>query len=148
MSGRESSGSNNSGEIPLARRFKPVRGVSSSSYRYLMFGSIFLTLFSVFITIKLKPVVKNSGVLTEGQANTNLSQEELLLGHFPYPEASITDLIAIYPGLKVHKDTYSALKKMRAAAAADGIYLTALSGFRSIDLQREILYGVYPLHYK
>ena len=127
-------------EIPLARRSMPVRGVSSERLRYLFFGSIFLTLFSVFITLKLS---SNENLLIsaqEKQLRSNISEDGLLLGHFPYPEVSKDNLVSVYKGLDVHIDTYRALVKMRNAAASEGISLVALSGYRSIDLQRAIFY--------
>ncbi len=64
-----------------------------------------------------------------------------LLGHFPYPEASVDDLVLVGSNLKIHKDTYKAFEAMKSAAAVDGVELVLLSGFRSIELQREIFYG-------
>jgi len=69
------------------------------------------------------------------------SSDGRLLGHYPYAEASSQDLISIYPGVQIHKETYKALRAMRASAASAGIDLVLLSGFRSIDLQKDIFYG-------
>ncbi len=70
------------------------------------------------------------------------SNDGRLLGHFPYPEAAKENLIEIRPGLKVHVDTAEALKLMRTAAAAEGINLTFLSGYRSHSLQKEIFFDL------
>ncbi|WP_446727369.1 M15 family metallopeptidase [Prochlorococcus sp. MIT 0603] len=99
-----------------------------------------MTLTSVFITIRSKSLQKLSISVRQNQLNSLISEDGLLLGHFPYAEAPKSDLISVYPGLEVHYDTFEALKKMRAAAAADGISLVFLSGFRSLDLQGQIFY--------
>lgn len=140
MSRAERSGSNNNGEIPLARRFKPVRGALKSKFRYLLLGSIFLTLISLFITISSNSIERFSTASRERRLNSLISADGLLLGHFPYPEASNSELVEVYPGLRLNRDTYIALRDMRAAAAYDGISLVFLSGYRSIKLQEEIFY--------
>jgi D-alanyl-D-alanine carboxypeptidase len=65
-----------------------------------------------------------------------------LLGHFPYGEASAADLVAIAPGVQLHRDAASALLRLQDAAAADGIDLRVLSAYRSIDLQKQIFFDV------
>ena len=136
----EDSGISDIDEIPLARRFKPIRAVSSKSFRYLLYGSIFLTFLSVFITVRSNSIEKLSNSARQEQLEAMISKDGLLLGHFPYPEASKNDLISVYPGLEVHRDIFEALKRMRAAASKEGINLVLLSGYRSIDLQRMIFY--------
>ena len=63
-----------------------------------------------------------------------------MLGHLPYPEASKNELILFSPGIYVHKEIYENLKEMQFMAAQRGISLQLLSGYRSIDLQRDIFY--------
>ena len=46
-----------------------------------------------------------------------------LLGHFPYREASIEQLIVFQPGVELHVDTAEALNSMMNAASADGVDL-------------------------
>ncbi len=140
MKRAERSGANNNGEIPLARRFKPVRGAFASNFRYLFFGSIFLTLISFFITITSNSFQRFSIAARQKQLNSLISPDGLLLGHFPYSEATDSELVLAYPGLRLHRDTFIALRDMRAAAAYDGISLVLLSGYRSISLQEEIFY--------
>ena len=65
-----------------------------------------------------------------------------VLGHFPYQEAAYENLIEIQPNILVHKEMYKSLKEMREDAAKDGIYLVFLSGFRSIQLQKQIFYSL------
>ncbi|WP_269623055.1 M15 family metallopeptidase [Prochlorococcus marinus] len=133
-------GGSTNDEIPLARRSQSLRRVSSKWLRSFLFGFIFLTVFSVFLTYKYLSFQKSSQPFQENELIGSSSFDGLLLGHFPYPEASLTDLVTAYPGLLVHRDTYKALSKMSSAAAAEGIQLVLLSGYRSIDLQRDIFY--------
>ena len=69
-------------------------------------------------------------------------QDQRLLGHFPYPEASYEDLVDVYPGLSIHRDTFKSLMAMSAAAESEGINLILLSGFRSHELQEEIFFDI------
>ena len=65
-----------------------------------------------------------------------------LLGHFPYGEAPTADLVAIAPGVQLHRDAAAALLRLQDAAADDGIDLRVLSAYRSIDLQKQIFFDV------
>ena len=65
-----------------------------------------------------------------------------LLGHFPYPEAPASALVAIAPGLQLRADAAEALRAMRARAAAEGIDLEVLSAFRGIAQQRQLFFDV------
>ncbi len=62
------------------------------------------------------------------------------MGHLPYPEASRDELILFSAGIYVHKEIYDTFKEMQSKAAERGISLQLLSGYRSIELQREIFY--------
>ena len=65
-----------------------------------------------------------------------------LLGHFPYDEAQAFELVQVSPGLQLHVDAAEALQAMQRAAAADGIDLRLLSGYRSHALQKGIFFDV------
>jgi len=65
-----------------------------------------------------------------------------ILGHFPYRETSLENLVEITPDILVHKKMYKSLLKMRDDAKKEGVYLVFLSGFRSIELQKEIFYSL------
>lgn len=71
-----------------------------------------------------------------------LGPDGRLLGHFPYPEANQEDLVAIAPGLLLQPQAARALEAMRDAADADGINLTVLSAYRSLDLQKQLFFDV------
>ncbi len=69
-------------------------------------------------------------------------KDDKILGHFPYRETSFENLIEITPDILVHKKMYKSLLKMRDDAKKEGVYLVFLSGFRSIELQKEIFYSL------
>ena len=69
-------------------------------------------------------------------------KDDKILGHFPYSETSFENLVEITPDILVHKKMYKSLLKMRDDAKKEGVYLVFLSGFRSIELQKEIFYSL------
>ena len=69
-------------------------------------------------------------------------KDDKILGHFPYRETSFENLVEITPDILVHKKMYKSLLKMRDDAKKEGVYLVFLSGFRSIELQKEIFYSL------
>jgi D-alanyl-D-alanine carboxypeptidase len=71
-----------------------------------------------------------------------LSVDGRLLGHFPYPEAKPSQLVAVAPGLTLRPDAAQHFLAMQRAAAADGVGLVLLSAFRSIDLQQQLFFAV------
>ncbi len=135
----ESARSNKTDDIPVARRADPFGLLSQRRVRLIVIFSVLsacsVMLFSMGLLVRLRG---NNSLFSNKDMS---SPDGRLLGHYPYPEAQSTDLISIYPTLQVHKDTYKALKSMRAAAAAEGVNLVLLSGYRSIELQRQIFYG-------
>ena len=74
--------------------------------------------------------------------SSKTEKDKRILGHFPYQEAAYENLIEIQPNILVHKEMYKSLKEMREDAEKDGIYLVFLSGFRSIQLQKQIFYSL------
>ena len=125
-------------EIPFARRVNPIRRFDSRKVRLIAAASVFITFFASLLITR---VFFSSFSFVEGRnISLNSSNDDQLLGHFKYPEAQPENLVALYPGFQLHKDTMLALKKMRDAAYLDGVELVFLSGYRSIDLQREIFY--------
>ncbi len=65
-----------------------------------------------------------------------------ILGHLPYNETPKDKLVLIESNIEVHIDMRDSLLKMREEAKKDGIYLVFLSGYRSINLQKEIFYSL------
>ena len=70
------------------------------------------------------------------------NHDHSILGHLPYKEISKEKLVEIEPNIKVHIDMSESLLKMRKDAKNDGIFLVFLSGYRSINLQKEIFYSL------
>ncbi len=139
MSRAESARSNKTDDIPLAKRSSPLRRPNKREASLLVLSSGLLAIFLLVLSFSLFPGFRRSLLLISGQAVP--SADGRLLGHYPYPEVLEEDLISVYPGLKIHKDTFKALKSMRSAASAEGVDLILLSGYRSHDLQRQIFYG-------
>ena len=125
-------------DIPLAKRIKSIKTINTKS-----FLPIGLLLFGFVISITFlanKSVFRQTTSSVNSIKSTERKQNKSLLGHLPYPEASKDELILFSPGIYVHKDIYENFKEMQFMAAQRGISLQLLSGYRSIDLQREIFY--------
>lgn len=65
-----------------------------------------------------------------------------ILGHYPFEEATQTELSDIGGGILLNRSTAAAFRDMRAAAQADGVNLVPLSGFRSVTVQQDLFFGV------
>ena len=74
--------------------------------------------------------------------DARLGSDGRLLGHFPYEEAPPDRLTNVAPGLMLHEEAARELLAMQREAAADGVDLHLLSGFRSVDLQQQIFFDV------
>ncbi len=138
MARAQSSGGNRVDDIPLARRASPLRKPSRRELKLIALFSLLLAIFLVVFSFTVFSKFVKPGFVG---GNVAPSADGRLLGHFPYQEVSKDSLIAVYPGLEIHRDTYEALRAMRSAAVSDGVNLVLLSGYRSIDLQKQIFYG-------
>ncbi len=125
-------------DIPLAKRIKSIKTITIKSF--LRIGLLSLGLGVSLTLIANKSVLEKLKSLDDLNKFSETTQNKSLLGHLPYPEASIDDLIRFSPGIYVHKDIYENFKEMQFLAAQRGISLQLLSGYRSIDLQRDIFY--------
>ncbi len=125
-------------DIPLAKRIRSIKTLTSKSF--LRFGLLFLGLGISLAFLADKSFLRQTKSLDDSINSTETNQNKSLLGHLPYPEASKNDLILFSPGVYVHKEIYENFKEMQFMAAQRGISLQLLSGFRSIDLQRDIFY--------
>lgn len=67
-----------------------------------------------------------------------------LLGHLPYQEAPTSELVAITAdgSIKLRQAAAEKFQQMQAAAAAEGIILTPISGFRSVSEQDYLFFRV------
>ena len=131
--------SNKNDDIPLARRSSPLRRPNKREAGLILLFSAGIATFLMVLSLALFPGFRRSLLFLSGQAVP--TADGRLLGHYPYPEALRGDLIEVFQGLEIHKDTYRALKSMTSAASAAGVDLVLLSGYRSHDLQRQIFYG-------
>jgi len=125
-------------DIPLAKRIKSIKAVTTKSL--LRIALLFLGLGISLTLLANKSFLRQTKFLDDSINNTEKDQNKSLLGHLPYPEASKDELILFSPGIYVHKDVYENFKEMQLMAAQRGISLQLLSGYRSIDLQRDIFY--------
>jgi D-alanyl-D-alanine carboxypeptidase len=125
-------------DIPLAKRIKSIKTITIKSF--LGIGLLFLGLGVSLTLIANKSVLEQSKSLDDLNKSSETIKNKSLLGHLPYPEASSDELIRFSPGIYVHKDIYENFKEMQFLAAQRGISLQLLSGYRSIDLQRDIFY--------
>ena len=125
-------------DIPLAKRIKSIKTITIKSF--LGIGLLFLGLGVSLTLIANKSVLEQSKSLDDLNNSSETIKNKSLLGHLPYPEASSDELIRFSPGIYVHKDIYENFKEMQFLAAQRGISLQLLSGYRSIDLQRDIFY--------
>jgi len=125
-------------DIPLARRIKSIKTITTKSF--LLIGLLFLGLGISLTLLTNKSLLRQTKSLDDSINSSATNQNKSLLGHLPYPEASKDELILFSPGIYVHKDIYANFKEMQFLAAQRGISLQLLSGYRSIDLQRDIFY--------
>ena len=67
-----------------------------------------------------------------------------ILGHLPYEEVAESELSAVTADgrIRLQKAAAEKFKQMQAAARNQGIILTALSGFRSVDAQNYLFFDV------
>ena len=130
----------NQSDIHIAKRTHLKKSNSIFLKKLLIISPfVFLLLsFSVLLLIRkleLKPLSNNN---YQNEVNKDLR----ILGHLPYKEVNKEKLVLIEPNIEVHIDMSDSLLKMRNAAENDGIYLVFLSGYRSINLQKDIFYSL------
>ena len=125
-------------DVPLAKRIKSIKTITTKSF--LRMGLLFLGLSISLTLLANKSVFRQTKSLDDSINSVETNLNKSLLGHLPYPEASKNELILFSPNIYVHKDIYENLKEMQLIASQRGISLQLLSGYRSIDLQREIFY--------
>ena len=125
-------------DIPLAKRTY-LENSNSILFKKLLIFSPFLLLIFSMATLRL---IKNleTGPLRNLILQVEANYDQRVLGHLPYDEINKEKLVLIEPNIEVHIDMRDSLLKMREEAKKDGIYLVFLSGYRSINLQKDIFY--------
>ncbi len=78
------------------------------------------------------------------QSTATTAPDGTLLGHYPYNVAPLSELQAIVPdgSIKLRKAAANAYMTMSAAARADGVNLTPISGFRTLEDQQSLFFDV------
>jgi D-alanyl-D-alanine carboxypeptidase len=125
-------------DIPLAKRIRSIKTLTNKSF--LRLGLLFVGLGISLSFLAEKSLLRQTKSLDDSINSTEINQNKSLLGHLPYPEASKNELILFSPGIYVHREIYENFKEMQFMAAQRGVSLQLLSGYRSIDLQRDIFY--------
>ena len=120
------------------------RNLSENNHKFKKYF-LFIAFFLIF-TLPFIGLVFKSNLKINFSRNNNVKQivnnDPSILGHLPYKEISKEKLVSIEPNIQVHIDMSESLLKMREDAIKDGIYLVFLSGYRSINLQKEIFYSL------
>ena len=132
-------------DIPVAQRSRPPRQRKPSSGLGLLMGCLFVgggSVLAVMVAPQLLMGMAPSEPFEIRGFRERPDSDGRLLGHFPYREARIEELIVFQPGVELHVDTAAALNSMMNAALADGIDLRLLSGYRSQALQESIFFDV------
>ncbi len=127
-------------DIPIAKRTYLKNPYSILLKKLLIFSPFLFLIFSISAlrligNIKFDP-------LNNLKFQVERNDEGRILGHLPYNEIPTEKLVLIEPNIKVHIDMRDSLLKMREEAKKDGIYLVFLSGYRSINLQKDIFYSL------
>ena len=127
-------------DIPLAKRTY-LNNSNSIFLKKLLLFSPFLLL---VISISVLRFIRNIEIGPKNNFNLNhdRNHDHRILGHLPYYEIAEEKLVLIEPNIEVHIDMRDSLLKMREEARKDGIYLVFLSGYRSINLQKDIFYSL------
>lgn len=130
-------------DIPVARRSQPLsRRRPSRSQRFGWFFLGCLLVAAAFAAMLLGPLRPLLSPPPVAGLNARLSADGRLLGHFPYPEAPAARLVALAPGIQLRSEAAAALEAMQREAAAAGVDLVVLSGFRSLSLQQTLFFDV------
>ena len=125
-------------DIPLAKRIKSIKTITYKSFWGI--GLLFIGLGVSITFLANQSFLRQTKSSDDSILSTENMQNKSLLGHLPYPEANKSELILFSPGIYVHKDIYENFKEMQLMAAKRGISLQLLSGYRSIELQKDIFY--------
>jgi zinc D-Ala-D-Ala carboxypeptidase len=97
-----------------------------------------------FLTNSPPSTVSQSAVVTPVPPSDRPSNENVLLGHFFYPEASPKDLQPIRSDrrIKLRKAAARQFDAMSASARASGVVLVTISGFRTVKDQQHLFFDV------
>ncbi len=127
-------------DIPFAKRTY-INNSNSILLKKLLIFSPFLFIICSLAALRLIRLLE-VGPLLNLNFQLERNHDHRVLGHLPYNEISKEKLVLIEPNIEVHIDMRDSLLNMREEAKKEGIYLVFLSGYRSINLQKEIFYSL------
>jgi len=127
-------------DIPLAKRTHLNNSNSILLKKLLIFSPFLFLLFSIFALRLIRNF--EIGFISNLNFQTKRNHDHRILCHLPYAEIPKEKLVLIEPNIEVHIDMRDSLLKMREEAKKDGIYLVFLSGYRSINLQKDIFFSL------
>ena len=127
-------------DIPVAERKYLEETIPKYMKSFLLTLPFLLLLFSI-IGLRFSRNSKLSHARNINIQNLN-NHDHSVLGHLPYNEISKEKLVNIEPNIEVHIDMSEPLLKMKEDAKNDGIFLVFLSGYRSVNLQKNIFYSL------
>ena len=127
-------------DIPLAKRTYLKNTNTILLKKLLIFSSFLLLIFSIAAFRLIRNL--HTGLFGNLNFQVETNHDHRVLGHLPYKEIPREKLALIEPNIEVHIDMRDSLLKMREEAKEDGIHLVFLSGYRSINLQKDIFYSL------
>jgi D-alanyl-D-alanine carboxypeptidase len=127
-------------DIPVAKRTYLKNSNSILLKKLLIFSPFLLLIFSVTALRWITNL--EAGSLRNLIFQFERNKDHRVLGHLPYNQIPKEKLVLIEPNIEVHIDMRDSLLQMREEAKNDGIYLVFLSGYRSINLQKDIFYSL------
>ena len=95
----------------------------------------------------ISPATSATETIAETPTDETQTKQEAIdnvLGHLPYQEADRDDLVAITRDgrVKLNKAAAQKFQQMEADAKAQGINLAIISGFRSVEAQNHLFFGI------
>lgn len=129
-------------DIPVARRTSRPPQPSGRPWRTILITSIALVSLAAALGVavpQLRALLNPDPITALG---VRRSPDGRLLGHYPYKEAPASQLVQVAPGLQVHRDAAEPLLALQREAAAAGVDLRVISGFRSVALQNHLFFDV------
>jgi zinc D-Ala-D-Ala carboxypeptidase len=76
------------------------------------------------------------------QTVSNNQSTDNVLNHLPYTEAQPSELVSIGGGYQLRKAAASKFQSMIADARSNGVNITTISAFRSVEAQKRLFFGV------
>ncbi|WP_254933312.1 D-alanyl-D-alanine carboxypeptidase family protein [Cyanobium sp. WAJ14-Wanaka] len=130
-------------DIPVAHRSTPKSSSRASGFSPLANAvAAMVVVLTALALIFPQPLRRLLGPPPIQGLNARPGIDGRLLGHFPYGEIRSRELTPIAPGIELQRDAAESFAAMQAAAAAEGMDLVVLSGYRSTSLQKHLFFDV------